>query len=123
LSMDNQLMIAVNLKKFILTLNDILINIPKKEYYIKNKIQDESYDLLRKVFFVNNLYCKNRKQYMKDLLAGIAMLDFYMEYLYEKKCISLKQCNKKVNELRQINKMVHGWAKSVGKLEQNYVKG
>lgn len=40
------------------------------------------------------------------------MLDYYLEYSYKKKYISLKNFNKKINNLTIINKMLYGWIKN-----------
>lgn len=55
----------------------------------------------------------NSKEIKISILSKISMIDFYLEYLYEKKIISKKICMKKSSELEEITRMVYGWIKGI----------
>lgn len=106
--MNNNFKIELKLKDFILDLDDILINFPKREYILKDKIEKTSLDILELIFLVNNTLDKS---YLDIISSKISMLDFYLEKSYKKKYISKKLLERKVYELTTITKMIYGWKK------------
>ena len=54
-------------------------------------------------------YSDNKKEYMKDILSEISMVDYYLERCLKKKYITQREVNKKTTELLKITKMVYGW--------------
>lgn len=106
--MNNNFKIELKLKDFILDLDDILINFPKREYILKDKIEKTSLDILELIFLVNNTLDKS---YLDIILSKISMLDFYLEKSYKKKYISKKLLERKIYELTTITKMIYGWKK------------
>jgi len=40
-------------KKFVIFLNDILINYPRKSFVLKNKLEETSYNLLELIYYTN----------------------------------------------------------------------
>lgn len=108
--MNDKFIIAKNIKTFILNLDDMIINMPKKENYMKDKLLETSLELLYDVYQTNHTINKEQKNIKQiDILSKINILDFYIERLYIKKYISEKQALKKSNELLIINKMVYKW--------------
>ena len=104
--MNNNFKIELKLKDFILDLDDILINFPKREYILKDKIEKTSLDILELIFLVNNTLDKS---YLDIILSKISMLDFYLEKSYKKKYINKKLLERKIYELTTITKMIYGW--------------
>ena len=100
--------IITNLKKFIISLDDILINFPKKEKVLKDKIKETSYEVL--IEYTNLITDKSDYQY--QIISKLSMLDFYFEEALKKNYISERQCKNKCNELLAITKMVYGWIKN-----------
>ncbi len=108
-------LIVKNLKKFILDLEVMLVNFPKKEFLTKDMIYKDALEVLELVYIANTLDdLKERKQLQIRILAKISMLDFYLERAYKKKYINEKQCLAKSSELEVIDKMIYKWIKSEG---------
>ena len=98
------------MKQFIMSLDDIIVNYPRKENVIKDRLFNDSLDILYLIYKAN--YSKDRRNIQIEILSKISMLDFYLERSLKNKCISEKQCLKNSNQLLTITKMVHGWIKS-----------
>ena len=108
--MNDKFIIMKRMKIFIINLNNILINYPRKELILKNRIINTSYDILE---LINICNLDNKKDNFNILLSKIFMLDFYLEISYYYKYISESVCNKKALELESIRKMIYGWIKSI----------
>lgn len=102
-------------KDFCLEVDKITINFPKKEYVIRERLQNDSMDILELVFYINFNRDKNiRKEKMYELLTKLSMLDFYMEKLHYNKIVNQKEFNKCLRIISDITKAVYGWIKSEG---------
>ena len=106
--MNNKFLLANDIKNFILSLDSILINYPKKDIIIKKRIINTSFELLELVYLANNKI-DNKENIKYECLSKISMIDFYFEYSYKKNYISLKNLNTYIFNLTKINKMLHGW--------------
>lgn len=106
--MNNKFFLANEIKNFILSLDSILINYPKKDIIIKKRIINTSFELLELVYLANNKI-DNKENIKYECLSKISMIDFYFEYSYKKNYISLKNLNTYIFNLTKINKMLHGW--------------
>lgn len=101
------------MKKFILGLEIILVNFPKKEFLTKDMIYKDALRVLELVYTANEIDdIVKKKTIQVEILSKINMLDFYLERAYKKKYINEKQCMAKSNELEQITKMIYKWIKS-----------
>jgi len=101
------------MKKFILGLEIILVNFPKKEFLTKDMIYKDALRVLELVYTANEIDdIVMKKTIQVEILSKINMLDFYLERAYKKKYINEKQCMAKSNELEQITKMIYKWIKS-----------
>lgn len=103
-------MTKINNKDFLLNLDNLLENIPGRDYYFKDKIRNIAYDILHNILVINNsddiLLIKN---YFSFLKANISNLDFMLERLFLKKYIGEKALCKITNKLIEINKIVNSW--------------
>ena len=88
--MNNKFLLANEIKNFILSLDSILINYPKKDIIIKKRIINTSFELLELVYLANNKI-DNKENIKYECLSKISMIDFYFEYSYKKNYISLKK--------------------------------
>ena len=110
----NDFKIAKNIKLFIYSIDNIVINIPNKDRVIKERLYNTSYDILYLVYRCN-YKSENKNEYYKDILSNISMLDFYLERCLKNKYINNKVCEKLSNNLLIIMKMIYGWIKSESK--------
>ena len=105
--------IACIIKKFILESEKMLENIPRHDFYNRDKFRNDVTELLRLVYLANLIDEKiTKKQYQLDICARISMLDFYLERAYILKYISEKQLYNYTKRLEIILKMTKGWIKS-----------
>ena len=110
---NNKFLIVKNIKSFIISLEGILVTIPKKDYLSRELIYQEALILLDNVIKANYESNKEKKKdYQIIALAKVNLLDFFLERAYKLKYISEKQLNKKSNELVKINKMLYAWCKN-----------
>ena len=101
--------IARYVKEFILGLEEITVNYPKRYFELKGRLVNESYNLLELIYLANYTEIKNRKPIQIKALMKINMLDFYLEESFKKKIISEGQSLKMCDKLLKINKMLFKW--------------
>lgn len=105
-----EFLIVKRLKEFCLNIDDIVINFPKKEYLIREKMLNDSLDILNDVFYVNlDKNVESRNDYKKRIISKFNMLDFYVEYLFKKNIINKKVCDKTCREINEMCRMIYGW--------------
>lgn len=103
-------LIVKNIKKFILDLEKILVNFPRKEFLTKDKIYSDALSVLELTYNANEVKDLNEKRKIQiKIIVKLNMLDFYMERAYKNRYISEKQCVNKCAELNNISKMVYKW--------------
>ena len=105
--MNNRFNIAIKVKKFIFLIDELIINYPKKDYVLKDRLLNTCYDLLKLIYIAN--YSNDKENYKFDILTNISIIDFCLEESYSKKIISEKKLNQVANKLEEITKMVYGW--------------
>mgnify|MGYP000127526010 FL=1 len=106
--------LAKKVKDFILTMEPLLENIPKKDLYNRDQIREELIDLLRNIYNANLIKVdKERKLYLQELvIVDIKIIDFYLERMYIYKYINKKQLKERTSKLDEINKITRGWIKT-----------
>lgn len=110
---NNKFLIVKNIKSFIISLEGILVTIPKKDFLSRSVIYQEALILLDNVIKANYESNKEKKKdYQIVALAKVNLLDFFLERAYKLKYISEKQAISKANELVKINKMLYAWCKN-----------
>ena len=112
--MNNDFIIIKNIKLFIYSLDSIIVNIPNRDKIIKDRLYNTSYNILYLVYRCN-YNSENKKEYYKDILSNISMIDFYIERCLKNKYINNKVCEKISKDLPKITKMIYGWIKSESK--------
>ena len=101
--MNDRFLIVKYIKEFIYSIDDFVINFPRKEFVIKDRIINDSLDILEMIYIVN--FDKNRNNLKYDILSKLSMLDFYLERCYKNKIINEKLLRKKSSELSNITKL------------------
>ncbi len=105
--MNDRFNIAIKVKKYIFMIDELIINYPKKDYVLKDRLKSSCYNLLEYIYRAN--YSKDKYSYQMDILTNISMIDFYLEESYHKKIISERKLLNYTNKLEEITKMVYGW--------------
>ena len=97
-------------KIFIIELDNLIENIPRKDYFYKDKIRKVSnyiLELILKCNYESDNF--NINYYVTSIKGCIAYLDFLLDRLYDMKHINEKNLYKITLKLIEINKMISGW--------------
>ena len=97
-------------KVFIIELDNLIENIPRKDYFYKDKIRTVSnyiLELILKCNYESDNF--NINNYLVNIKGCIAYLDFLLDRLYDMKYINSKNLYNITLKLIEINKMVTGW--------------
>lgn len=103
----NNFKISKYIKEFILKLDDYLINYPRREFELRNRLVNDSYELLELVYLANYSKLDERKSIQIKCMMKINIIDFYLEISFKKRIISERQLKKLSNDLLNINKMMY----------------
>lgn len=102
------------IRNLLVVIDNELDNFPKKDIEIKNRIRNNSYDLLEIVYYANNIQDRLQKKNMLDqAIAKIKILDFLINLCYDKKIINAKKYIKFGNKMDEIIKYLIGWKNSL----------
>lgn len=91
-------------------LDGIIINYPKRDYELRNRLMYDAYQVLEYVYEANYHELKDRKSFQIKAIMKLNLLDFYIEYSFKKKIISEKQSYRISSKLLNINKMIYNGA-------------
>ena len=85
------------------------MNFPKKEYILKNNLEKSMFRTIELVFTCNiqNSF-RIKEKYFKDLVVELAMINYYVEFAYERKFVSKHQREVVAKYLIEIRKMIYG---------------
>lgn len=112
---DEKFKLAVNIKKFILDSEKLIQNIPRSDFYNRDRFRNDITEILHLVYLANNIDNKNLKRYYQsDICARLSMIDFYLERAYMFKYISEKQLYNSSKKLEELLRMTKGWMKVSG---------
>lgn len=111
--MNDRFLVVKYMKSFICDIDNMVVNFPRKDFVIKNKIISDSLDILELIYLGNSI--EDNKEIKLKILSKLSMIDFYLERSYKNKVISEKVFNKKSNELANITKLIYGWIRSESK--------
>ena len=107
--MYEKLEVVNDIKKTIFYLDKIIVNFPRTEKVLKDKISNTYYEVLELIYFSNLLDVKERIVYQKRIISKIKMIDFYFKIALDKKYISYKKYLKIGKFLLNIIKQLYGW--------------
>ena len=95
---------------FIDKIDSLISNIPRSDYFYKDKLISDSYLLLEYIFKANYSSDNDiRSNYLTEILTKISLIDKLLERLYKKKYISEKQLYTSVKLLTEVYRMVKSW--------------
>ena len=86
-------------KKYNYDLDNLLINVPRKNYYNILYIKNISNEILEHLIIYS--YSKNH-EYLKKTVVKVNILDYNISKLYKNKYISNKLLITSINDLREI---------------------
>lgn len=110
---DDKFILASKIKKFILDSEDLIQNIPRYDFYNRDKFRNDITKILYLVYLANNTENNIlKKEIQVDICARFSMIDFYLERAYHLKYISSKQLYNYTNRLEELIKITKGWMKS-----------
>lgn len=105
-----EFLILTKYKDFINILDKIIENIPKKDYFYKDKLKDLSIKLLYFINKVNNEdNYKNISIYKVEINSFINIIDYILERIFIKHYISESNLKKVTYKLSEINRMCNKW--------------
>lgn len=97
-------------RDFINFLECSLDNFPKKDIELKHKIRELSFDILELSYIANTLSSKQQKKETLELMiAKIKIIDFLLNFTYDKAIINSKRYTSFFTKLDMILKYVTGW--------------
>ena len=105
---NNEFKLLHKYKQFIKELDNLLENIPRKDYFYKDKIRQVSNYILEFIL-ICNCDTSNINYYKTNIKGNIAYLDFLLDRLYDMRYINEKNLYNITTKLIEINKMVTGW--------------
>lgn len=110
---EDKFKLVTKIKSFILDSEKLLENIPRYDFYNRDKFRDDITEILHLVYLANNIdNIVDKKKYQQDIFSRLSMIDFYLERAYMHKYISEKQLYKYSLKLEEIIKMTKGWINS-----------
>ncbi len=107
---NNEFKLLHKYKEFIKSLDSLIENIPRKDYFYKDKIRTVSnyiLELILKCNYESDNF--NLLFYKSNIKGSIAYLDFLLDRLYDMKYINEKNLYNITTKLIELNKMISGW--------------
>ena len=111
--MNDRFLVVRHVKDFIYLIDEMVINFPRKDFVIKNRIMNDSMDILELIYLANSSDINKELRY--KILGKLSMLDFYLEKSYKNNIISEKVLRKYSNRIANITKLIYGWIRSESK--------
>lgn len=110
---EDKFKLVTKIKTFILESEKILENVPRYDFYNRDKFRDDITEVLHLVYLANTITnIEDKKKYQQDIFSRLSMIDFYLERAYVYKYISEKQLYNYSKKLEEIIKMTKGWMNS-----------
>ena len=102
------------IRNLIIVIDKELSNFPKKDIELKNRIRNNSYDLLELCYEANTTSnLESKRRLLEKVIAKIKILDFLLNLCYDKMIINNKKYMKLGNRIDDIVKYTSGWMKSI----------
>ena len=111
---DEKFKVIQFIRELIIYIDKNLENFPKKDIELKNRIRNNSYDLLEIMYLANitrNL--EKKSELLEQVISKIKIIDFLLNLCYEKEIINSKKYVKFGAKMDDILKYTLGWIKTV----------
>ena len=104
------------IRELIVNIDKNMDNFPKKDIELKNRIRNNSYDLLELAYKANSTTNnENKKILLEEIIAKIKIIDFLLNLCYDKQIINSKRYVKFREKIDDILKYTIGWMKTINK--------
>ena len=101
-------------RELIIYIDKNLENFPKKDIELKNRIRNNSYDLLELTYKANVTRSEIYKlRLLEDVISKVKIIDFLLNLCYDKQIINNKKFIKFGEKIDDILKYTLGWMKSI----------
>ena len=104
--MQDNLLIARNVRKTIEYVEKNIYNFPNEYKVLKERIINSCYDILENVYRAN---VNQKREYKDEVLVQIKMLNFYLKQALDKELITKKKFLSYGNHLTEIHNMLRSW--------------
>lgn len=102
------------IRELIVNIDKNMENFPKKDIELKNRIRNNSYDLLELAYKANSTTnIENKQTLLEEIIAKIKIIDFLLNLCYDKQIINSKRYVKFGEKIDDILKYTIGWMKSL----------
>lgn len=102
------------IRELLVKIDKELDNFPKKDIEIKNRIRNNSFDLLEIAYAANTTSNeKRKKELLENAIAKIKTIDFLLNLAYDKEIITNKKYLKFGAKMDDIVKYTSGWLKKI----------
>lgn len=102
------------IREFIVMIDKRMDNFPKQDVELKNRIRNNTYDILELAYEANVTSDRDYKEkLLYKIIAKIKVIDFLLNLTFDKKIITDKNYVKFGKKLDDIAKYVTGWLNSV----------
>ena len=104
------------IRQLIIAVDKELINFPKKENELKNRISSNSYDILELIYEANSTENIDKKvDLLQKILAKVKVIDFLLNLSFDREIITSKKYLKLANRIDDITKFTTGWLNTIVK--------
>ena len=104
----NKTDVILRIKKTIVYLESMLVNFPKSDIVLKQRISNTVYDMLELCYMAISSK-KEKEEYIKKALVKMKMLDFYLKMGFDKNIVSHKNIKNLGIHLRDITQILNMW--------------
>lgn len=103
------------IRELIIYIDQNLNNFPKKDIELKNRLRNNSYDLLEISYLANSIENKEKKlELLEKIISKVKIIDFLLNICYEKEIINGKKYTKFGSKIDDILRYTIGWKKQIG---------
>lgn len=102
------------IRELLIMIDKEMDNFPKKDIELKNRIRNNSFDILEIVYKANSVQdIEKKKELLLIIFAKIKVIDFLLNLSSDKKLITIKKYYKFANKVDDILKYLTGWMNSI----------
>ena len=98
------------IRELLLMIDKQMDNFPKKDIELKNRIRENSFDILEIAYEANTtIDIEYKKKLLHKMIAKIKIIDFLLNLSYDKEIITAKKYYKFGDKMDDITKYTMGW--------------